>query len=385
MLVEIRGAGFINKGAELMLHAVIDALSRRFDDVEFALRASGRLSAAPYISRARAGLHQKAFLPVRGKDYGEALAFLPKKLRDAYGIKVNSDVDVVIDISGFAYGDQWSTGQANQLHREALRRRKNGRRIYLLPQALGPFVKGRQREAAIRAFECCDLIYARESVSFAHLEGLGLARPQVAQAPDFTNLLVPAKSLAPLQLRGRFCIIPNAKMIEKTDRSTAVGYIKFLENLYRAAEAGGHSPFLLLHEKNDASLARELAKLLPEIEIHAEDDPLVIKAIIGASHVVFSSRFHGLVSALSQAVPALGTSWSHKYRMLFADYEFEDGLIDTLAVDRESLDHIVESVAADSANKFIRKSLKVHSTGMKKAATQMWDQVAADIRTSIRQ
>ena len=121
MLVEIRGAGFINKGAELMLHAVIDALSRRFDDVEFALRASGRLSAAPYISRARAGLHQKAFLPVRGKDYGEALAFLPKKLRDAYGIKVNSDVDVVIDISGFAYGDQWSTGQANQLHREALR------------------------------------------------------------------------------------------------------------------------------------------------------------------------------------------------------------------------------------------------------------------------
>jgi len=44
--------------------------------------------------------------------------------------------------------------------------------------------------------------------------------------------------------------------------------------------------------------------------------------------LTIDGRFHGLGGASSLGVASLVTGWSHKCRMLFKDYDFEDRVID---------------------------------------------------------
>ena len=61
-LIEIRKAGFVNKGAELMLYAVLEKMKQEFPDAEFAMAPSRSTESAPYLKRAELGLFQKAHL-----------------------------------------------------------------------------------------------------------------------------------------------------------------------------------------------------------------------------------------------------------------------------------------------------------------------------------
>jgi len=59
MFIELRGVEFVNKGAELMLHAIIQHLSNELDHVEFVMETSHR---SPKEKLAELGIWQKAKL-----------------------------------------------------------------------------------------------------------------------------------------------------------------------------------------------------------------------------------------------------------------------------------------------------------------------------------
>ncbi|MFW6106742.1 MAG: polysaccharide pyruvyl transferase family protein, partial [bacterium] len=105
-------------------------------------------------------------------------------------------------------------------------------------------------------------------------------------------------------------------------------YVPLMRSCLAQARDRDARPYVLIHEDGDVPLARDIVDGVDtEIEIVTESDARAIKGIIGVASAVISSRFHGLVNALSQGVPALGTGWSHKYEMLFKDYDCEDGVI----------------------------------------------------------
>jgi colanic acid/amylovoran biosynthesis protein len=63
----------------------------------------------------------------------------------------------------------------------------------------------------------------------------------------------------------------------------------------------------------------------------AMGDPLALKGVLGAATIVVSSRYHALVSAMSQAVPVVATGWSHKYATLLDSFGCGEQLVDPRA------------------------------------------------------
>lgn len=117
-------------------------------------------------------------------------------------------------------------------------------------------------------------------------------------------------------------------------------------------------------------IAKQLNKELGlDLIIYNDYNAIQIKGVIGQCKIIVSSRYHGLVSSLSQGVPCLGTSWSHKYECLFKDYDFSEGLLESNESERikQKLDYILN-------NHFeIKDRLLLKSDKLKMQSRKMWD------------
>ena len=117
--------------------------------------------------------------------------------------------------------------------------------------------------------------------------------------------------------------------VKNKNESWKTNYINIMRLLVLQTQKLGLTPVLLNHEGNgDREICQTLNSYFNnEIELIEEADPLKVKGIIGASKAIVCSRFHGCVSALSQGIANLGTSWSHKYEQLFHEYGVSELLI----------------------------------------------------------
>jgi colanic acid/amylovoran biosynthesis protein len=324
MIVEISGAGFHNMGAELMLAAAVTEMSRwvEVDDVvvdagigsHAQRRAVGcRVVVRPFAGRSRylAGIAS------------QALRVVPASTLRRLGAHKPTSMDALVDASGFAFGDQWGA-RPSSLKAEAFRFfATSGKPIVLLPQAFGPFQDSEVARAATGALELTSLIFARDQASLEHLHTLQLRAPRVELAPDFTDLL----GVEPERFASEtVVIIPNARMTQMA-ATTEDAYLGFLRQTVQAVLHRGYEVIVVSHEPMDQPfVARLESEFGRSITSRSAVSAVDVKAIVGGASLVVSSRFHGLVNALSQAVPAIGTGWSHKYSQLMADYGCQDCL-----------------------------------------------------------
>ena len=373
MLIEIRKTGFVNKGAELMLYAVLQKIQKASPDCEFAMAP---FIAAPYIKRAQLGLLQKAWLWRYRLQWGDLFALVPQKIRQMYGIVLDTEIDIVLDAAGFAYGDQWGSRSCDELARACKRWRKQGTKVILLPQALGPFTSPRIKDRIMSVVDNVDLIFPRDTISFQHLRDVVGVRSNIIIAPDFTNLL---EGILPSDFdvdKNKFCIIPNHHMIDRTSPEQSEAYIPFIVKCVQYLMAKKLKPFLLVHEgEKDLKLARQINESMHgSIPIVQESHPLKIKGILGACEGTIGSRFHGLVSALSQGVPSLSTGWSHKYKTLLNQYGFDDGFTDVMEKD-ENIFRKIDLITEPSSRKKIQFRIIDKSNELKGQTEMMWKKV----------
>ncbi len=381
MLIELRGLQFVNKGAELMLRAILQKLPECGAEYKLAMRHSEK---SPKDKVDTIGALRKITLQKNILNLNFATYLMPKFIRNfimkKFGVVFEADIDIVLDGSGFAYGDQWSSMAIQQLCLEINRLNKHGKKYIFLPQALGPFSRDKDKEVLAKSLPKAELIFARERESVKNLEATLANTQNVHHFPDFTNIV--KGNLPDYYTNGnrKFLIIPNNKMLSSKNNNTEWSdrYVDILVASGKFAISEGYEVVILNHEgvKDDNICKQIQAALDQDIEIIRESDPLKVKGIIGASRALICSRFHGCVSALSQGVPVIGTSWSFKYEQLYAEYGQKHRLVGS-GISEEKLATLVLEALAEGQMELSEEALEYKEQSM-----QMWELVFTAIKNA---
>ncbi|HDG9833816.1 TPA: polysaccharide pyruvyl transferase family protein [Raoultella ornithinolytica] len=377
MIIEIKGVQFVNKGAELMMHAIIQQMQTRWPNAEFVLLPH---SHSPYYERIAVASLQKFNFRKNTLDLNFLSYFVPTKirtyLRNSYGIVMEPDVDVILDASGFAYSDKWGSLLINQMSKEVIRYSKNNKKYIFLSQAFGPFTNNNDKELLRKALPKASLICAREKTSYDFIREF--SEQNVEMYPDFTNLVKGNIPNYYTNGENKIVIIPNNNMINSKNDNLlwSKNYVSVLCMAVKVIKNIGFEPVLLNHEgKLDGEICQKIKEQVQDIdlEIITESDPLKVKGIIGASAGLISSRFHGCVSALCQGIPCIGTSWSHKYERLFEDYGREKYLM-VPDISEEELTLLLKDCMNKDSNDYRIYTDKIIQ--LKNETKNMWDNIS---------
>jgi len=345
MIIQIDGTNTLNKGAELMLLAVLDQIEKHRPDAVVYYNSVSPMDES-VKEKAKLTIEKRAAL-----EYGRLPKAILKRLHLPYTFFTEKhprkDIDLVLDASGFQFSDQWNYSKKRLDTLEAYYKslKQNDTKIILLPQAFGPFETDAGKRSVAIANEYVDVIIAREKVSRDYVVEAGAASEKVWEYTDFTLLVDGVFPNGFKSLKDKVCIIPNKKMVTHTG-ADANKYWRFLEHLIVEVEKNEKEIFLLNHEgEGDLEICRAInSRFDNKYTIVTDLGAREIKGVIGASFFTVSSRFHGVASSLSQGIPCLATSWNHKYGMLFKDYDMEDKILEISNDPTSNSAKIVETI-----------------------------------------
>ncbi|HEV2293542.1 MAG TPA: polysaccharide pyruvyl transferase family protein [Tepidisphaeraceae bacterium] len=320
---------------------------------------------------ARSGSPQKV---ARVCQDGVALALAPRRMLHARRIAPGREIAALLDCSGFAYGDVWPTHRVERRAAYYRKLKAQGTAVILLPQAFGPFERPEMRHCCRELFEQCELIYPRDAISRQHLVELGVGDKAPAVTPDITHLLKGTPPVDPGAWKRRVCIVPNARMTDKTSPERGDRYFGFILKAIDHVRARDLEPVLLVHERNDLPLAQCIRDAVTVPPAIVDEDALASKGILGGCYAVVGSRYHALISALSQGVPAIGTSWSHKYEELFGDYGCCQYLLSPEG-DAAQLEATLGRMLDPAVHDTLAAHLAVHAQQQKAKVEEMWSRI----------
>ncbi len=378
MVILVIGAGFTNKGAEALLKTTRDELVKRVGDLQFLLMDTPASDVRPAFDSGflplsgTAGLHGRfGFLQslssvVRSTSatcVADAIRYgsLGAAVRGHYVRRTAGDFDAVIDISGFAYGDVW--GSSVLRRRRYLWRRcaEFGRPLIFLPQCWGPFYQPRLAKRIGEVLQQDHvLFFSRDEQSSSYLrELLGKEDDSITPHPDIVFRYAGGNSRQGKQvLRSLGCsmnrpvvgVSPNMQVYSRVrGKGTANEYLLALRDLVLHGLATKDVEVVVQPNttnaygsgKDDRYICSLLASMVGRPDrcfcvtegLSSEQT----KGLIGTFEFLVASRFHSLVFALSQAVPVLAVSWSHKYRELLSPFGLGEYVQEHDGIDSKAL------------------------------------------------
>lgn len=370
MRILIRRGQFVNKGAEAMIRTVQRELGQRLPQAEFFI-ASESVFAGTSDQVDRAGLSRADENLTRWQKAWRAGCMMASDPTHARGRlqnrqwmriqRVVEQVDAIIDVAGFAYGDTWGPAKSIQANEYITFARRRGVPYVFMPQAWGPFDKAGDHRHYAAIVNGAALVYARDEESQQYLTALPGVEREIPLRPDIAFQFSGAdEAFARTWLADQghggdtplIGIAPNQKVFERTAGEGEENiYIQALREVGRFFEGKGCRVVLVPHEIYPSKQAEDDDRGLCRLVADGLQAPLVldgvlsaeqIKGIVGRCSFMVGSRFHALIAALSQAIPAVAIAWSHKYEGLFRDCGLDGFVVSREGINRERVVQLVE-------------------------------------------
>lgn len=364
--------GFKNRGDQLMIQSVMEQVRMHLPTAQILVR--GKV----FYENPSFCIENKLFplsISCLGKKHWNIKKRILNKLLGDDWIVTPNDIDVVLDCCGYYINDVWHKSENSYRYvRDYFSMfNKPGIKVIYLPQAFGPFSNEWSQKIGKLAYERATKIYAREEESYTYLKELVKDTGKLSVAPDFTCLLPAAEGpVVQIPPKQYVLVIPNSNMVNNTPNEISNQYCVFLKSIIDNLTEHGERVYLLNHEDDveEQLLVKVNDSLKKQVVIITKLSGQDIKGIIKDAKLVITARFHGAVSSLTQHVPTLVTSWSHKYAALLKEHECEQSMLDVTDVDKSL------NVIKDALEHPQRYSSKVGCEDRIEAATmQMWEEV----------
>ena len=343
----LRLAGFANKGAEAMLLSARNAILRNVSDArifvqlkpEYALCASteGMLPLLPRSESRKDKLRLLADMRFRHDDVRRGV--LRTRHEQALQMRAAGPCHVV-DLAGFAYGDDWPESQADTAVGWKNHAQACGCRAAFAPQAWGPFAKPAWRTVLPKMLDGA-LFYARDARSQSMLSeaihaDVPLQRDIAFSFADGDKALG-ARLLSGLpwkdDAKPLVVVTPNVRLYERSEGSgSGNAMVRAVVGTARRLRSELDCRVLLLG--NEMSLSarakpddRHLCALAETVcgmpgEVVAMRKWLSaaeVRSILMNAEMAVSARYHSILLAATAGCPVLALSWSHKYEYLLED------------------------------------------------------------------
>ena len=312
-------------------------------------------------------------------------------------------LDAIVDVHGFAFGDAWSPGAACMAREWTRFCRETGKQFIFMPQSWGSFEKKGFTEPICGMLNDSALYYSRDAVSQGHLAKIqDKDVNEIPLAPDIVfsfqgaSPTAGASSLKRLGVevgsRPLIGIAPNMQMYRRVaGEGTSNAYLRLLvESCNHCADRLQANVVLIPNQICPPSESRRDDRYLCGLVQSAVKSPAScvalrdyyhaeeISSVIANCDLLIGSRFHALVFALSQSVPVMALSWSHKYRELLGTFGLEEFVCEHDQLEAATVVAMLDRLWGEKAAR--TDAIQTALPPLMKKVDAVFDQVAATIR-----
>ncbi len=286
-----------------------------------------------------------------------------------------------IDISGFAYTDQWGISPIRDLFKLLKYHHERGVKTIMLPQAFGPFESEESQFLMSRCLEYADVVFPRDASSLGFLQRLKPAC-HFSVCPDITigSDRGSAEKIETAE-PAKIAIVPNCRLLDQGADDWGRRYTEVLSLMIEYFRNNGSNVVIFCHDSSggDYGIARSLCD---RFELGVPEEvrcPFKFKDSLREFSLLIGSRFHSLVSGLSVGTAVVALGWSHKYEELLYDYGLREHIVESKTTDREIF-RLLANCCDPEYLRSIRAQIEGRNGEVRIMIDLMWKQVLAGIR-----